>query len=400
MSEYYGVKRVNDSDSLEHYGVRGMKWGVRKAIASGNDYKLGKEYYKAQKKLEKLNKKANKDYQRNEASKHLRKAGRAALDTGIAGGIGAAGAYDVGSRVVNAIQSGARKVKIPGASVVAGALGGTAAAVGLGRTAVHAVKGIKHKIRSGEKANARAVAKRDAFKREMDAAFKGTKYGSNKRKVRHSDNAPSTTFDELSNPEFLAHYGIRGMKWGVRKALDKPLVNGANKKLDRQYAKAAKKLEKLSERADPEAQFSKAKKYGKIVKVGAGITAGGLAGLAGGAGLSNALNPGGIAITEYRPGSPTIVNGMRENVYNAHMNVVKGLGIAGGIATLSGIGTMGTGAVKKAIAKHRMTSKKYNAKAVAKRDAWRNEMAKTFKGTKYAKLPDLGGNQKKKSKGR
>ena len=46
--------------------------------------------------------------------------------------------------------------------------------------------------------------------------------------------------------EYLAHYGIKGMKWGVRKALE----TGNTKKLSRMYKKAAKKLAKLDKKAD------------------------------------------------------------------------------------------------------------------------------------------------------
>ncbi len=52
MSEYYAV--IRSTDHLAHYGVKGMKWGVRKAIAYGNDKALDRHFRKAAKKLRKL----------------------------------------------------------------------------------------------------------------------------------------------------------------------------------------------------------------------------------------------------------------------------------------------------------------------------------------------------------
>ena len=52
MSEYYAVQR--STDHLAHYGVKGMKWGVRKAIATGNQRALDRHFRKAAKKLRKL----------------------------------------------------------------------------------------------------------------------------------------------------------------------------------------------------------------------------------------------------------------------------------------------------------------------------------------------------------
>lgn len=52
MSEYYAVQR--SGASLQHYGVKGMRWGVRKAISTGNSRALDRHFRKAAKKLAKL----------------------------------------------------------------------------------------------------------------------------------------------------------------------------------------------------------------------------------------------------------------------------------------------------------------------------------------------------------
>lgn len=71
------------------------------------------------------------------------------------------------------------------------------------------------------------------------------------------------------NDDFLAHYGVKGMKWGIRRALER----GSDKAMRRQWNKAVKKLNKL------EKQGASGKKYAKrAVAYGAGAAAaGGLA---------------------------------------------------------------------------------------------------------------------------
>ena len=49
MSEYYAVQR--SEEYLAHYGVRGMKWGVRKAVERGNGQGHSAAFNKAQAKL-------------------------------------------------------------------------------------------------------------------------------------------------------------------------------------------------------------------------------------------------------------------------------------------------------------------------------------------------------------
>lgn len=92
----YAIERSDDY--LAHYGIKGMKWGVRKAIASGNERAMARAYKKAQKKLAKLTKRAanGKKYARNAA---LLGAGAAA-----AGGLAVAGTQGVG-RAVNTVGS-------------------------------------------------------------------------------------------------------------------------------------------------------------------------------------------------------------------------------------------------------------------------------------------------------
>lgn len=83
-NEYmYAIER--DPAYLAHYGIKGMKWGVRKAIERGNDRALGRQYRKAQKKLAKLEKRAAN------GSKYARRAARLGAGAALAGGAAALG---------------------------------------------------------------------------------------------------------------------------------------------------------------------------------------------------------------------------------------------------------------------------------------------------------------------
>lgn len=103
----YGVERSNEY--LAHYGIRGMKWGVRKAIKSGNSARLSKQYAKASKKLAKLEKQAGK------TGKYARRAALMGAGAAAAGGLAAAGttgvskAYrTVGKGLSSAVSKGGR----------------------------------------------------------------------------------------------------------------------------------------------------------------------------------------------------------------------------------------------------------------------------------------------------
>lgn len=90
-NEYYGAASTPTDDFLAHYGIKGMKWGVRRAIVKGGEKALRRQYIKAQKKLEKLDKQAAK------SATYKKRAIRMGIGAGVAGGLAAAGTSGVSS---------------------------------------------------------------------------------------------------------------------------------------------------------------------------------------------------------------------------------------------------------------------------------------------------------------
>lgn len=205
MNDYYAVQR--STDHLAHYGVKGMKWGVRKAIEKGNSKALARHYKRANKKLAKLNDQADRDLQFKQAER-LNKAAKTATKVGLVGlaSIGVHGAaaeiYEqqgnklfekwlketnggkksASSGLMAAMDKNSRHIASANRALgIGGAIGvgGLTTAAGLKASAINASR------RTTTKGHAKAVAKRDAWKKEMNSAFKGTQYdasGSVKRK--------------------------------------------------------------------------------------------------------------------------------------------------------------------------------------------------------------------------
>lgn len=159
MAQYYGVTRTNEY--LMHYGVRGMKWGVRRALKNNDAKKLKKHHDKAVEKLYRLHEKANLLTKRVDS-----KGGR--VLAGLGTGLAAAGT------AANALTAQSLKkygyALVSPAAAVAAPIGGAALA-GLG-----AGQAIAARYRSGAKGHARAVQKINNWQNEMRKTFKGTKF--------------------------------------------------------------------------------------------------------------------------------------------------------------------------------------------------------------------------------
>ena len=257
--------------------------------------------------------------------------------------------------------------------------------------------------------------------------------------------------------DFIAHYGIKGMKWGVRRAMKARNEKVRNARLTRQYLKASKKLDRLNAQTDMQKQSQLEKKYNKAAKVAGKIgLVGASVGLAG-TGLDHSLRrihaldkqkvkkqladidaqsskvlqdatdawkkeikikekllteniiPEQIITENYLKETDRLIdlhnsaqdelgrqydkikndfNGMAKRRHTA-ADIGRYAGYIGG-----GVGALGLGAAAitkgKALAAKYRTTAKGHAKAVTKRDAFKNAMAENFKGTKYKDLPDFG----------
>lgn len=168
MSNYYAVDR--NSEYLAHYGVRGMKWGVRRALARGDRAALSRHYRKAALKLGKLSVQANRGMMQKRYS--------AAKNNMATGAISSAGLSAIGTMAVNPRLDAANKLKIAGLAGLAGAAGG----------ALLNSRGIMSGRYISDKGHAKAVAKRDAFRKEMESTFKNTGVAPSIKEMRRFHN--------------------------------------------------------------------------------------------------------------------------------------------------------------------------------------------------------------------
>ena len=163
MADYYAVQRSDDF--LAHYGVKGMRWGVRKAIESGDQARLSKHFQKASKKLAKLSLNANREVQQKRYDTAKRNMVKGGL---VSGGLSAAGTYAVNSHLPFAVR--ARVAGLAG-------LGGLAAGHLFNNRGIMSVRYIS------DRGHARAVEKRNRFAKEMNEAFKNSAYGGSKMRA-------------------------------------------------------------------------------------------------------------------------------------------------------------------------------------------------------------------------
>lgn len=154
MAEYYAVER--SSEYLMHYGVKGMKWGVRKARESGNERALSRHYAKAEKKYEKLIKRADIPTAANNAYLH-RAISRGAMGvTGVQAGLSGALLAEQG---------------VKGLPLAAFTTGPSAAIAAVSR-----INYLRNKHKLTTKGHNKAVQKVRNWESEASKAFKGTKY--------------------------------------------------------------------------------------------------------------------------------------------------------------------------------------------------------------------------------
>ena len=175
----------------------------------------------------------------------------------------------------------------------------------------------------------------------------------------------------VSSSDFFAHYGVKGMKWGVRKALESPKRDA---KLARQYNKALRKAKRLNTNANVKRSQQEFKQ-----RMADGATELATGGFAAGASLvaralSRKWGMRGVSVGHV---------GFLPMVYDTE-TAPKVLVPAG-----AALGAAGVYNLAKGVAAKRRTTVKGHAKAVAKAKNWQSEMKKAFKGTKYAGLPGV-----------
>ena len=163
MAKYYGVER--SEEYLAHYGIRGMKWGVRRALEKGNMSKLSSHYARAIRKRATLKEQTNRKAQKEEAKAYAG-GGAALLGLGALGGLASYGSIKGQTALNRAISPNSRynTYMIP-----TGMIGMSALSAAGGLAAIGA--GAKSAYRATKRGNKKAVEKHKRFSKEMDQTF-------------------------------------------------------------------------------------------------------------------------------------------------------------------------------------------------------------------------------------
>lgn len=218
MNEYYG-SNLASSDFFAHYGVKGMKWGVRKAIERGNSAALNRHFNRASRKLKKLTARTDIEL----IQKIKRNAARNAPVSAITGGL----ASGLGTFAINS------HVPMPERAKYAAAIGGGMA---LANGLASGIENLEYRRMLSKKGYNKNVAKRKEFEKEMRKSFKGTKYGRQIDRVKSNINRDLNTMkyalsdpnERRNNSQHSNKQTIKNLSGKDRRDMDKALQNWAN----------------------------------------------------------------------------------------------------------------------------------------------------------------------------
>ena len=214
MAEYYAVER--SSEYLAHYGVKGMRWGVRKALEKGNMQKLAYHYQRAMSKRDKLKQRTNRKDQKEEA-KAYGVGGAALLGAGALGGLTSYGIIKGQGALNKGLNSlSGRKNDSSGLYMVpSGLIGMSALSAGGGLAALGA--GAASAYRATKRGNKKAVEKYKRFSKEMNKTFNRS---TRKKAQEYLRKHPEERFDydPVSNTFVSEKYATPAQKKALEKA--------------------------------------------------------------------------------------------------------------------------------------------------------------------------------------
>ena len=164
-NEYYGVATTPTEDFLAHYGIKGMKWGVRKALKNNNMSKLAYHYQRAVNKNNTLKDRTSIKNQKDDAKSYAA-AGGALLGLGALGGLASYGLIKGQKKLNNLIlpNSPYEQYMVPTGLIGGSALSAAGGLASLGAGAASAYRATKH-------GNKKAIEKQKRFNKEMNRTF-------------------------------------------------------------------------------------------------------------------------------------------------------------------------------------------------------------------------------------